>query len=148
MTGPHKTHLSRLLTRSFRADREAPGRARSSLAAVGDHIDDEIAEDMRLLVSELVTNSLRHTGTSTIRLEVWGSDAIVQVQVSDDGTGFDPPDTPRPRAASGWGLFMVERLADRWGVETRGDTRVWFEFLRPGAGGRSEREFFARSPTR
>ena len=138
--GSRDAQLSRLLTRSFAADREAPGRARLALRGLRGHVDREIAEDVRLLVSELVTNSLRHTGTAGIRLEVWGSDTTVRVEVFDEGRGFDVPHAPRPGDVSGWGLFMVDRLADRWGVETDDLTRVWFEFSRPGAGGR--REFF------
>ena len=141
-TGSDSTHLSRLLTRDFTADREAPGRARLALRAVRGYLDHEISDDVRLLVSELVTNSLRHTGTSGIRLEVWGSDEVVRVEVVDDGVGFDLPGTPQPGQVSGWGLFMVDRITDRWGVDTAGETRVWFEFDRPGAGGRERREFF------
>ena len=73
-----------------------------------------------MLVSELVTNSLRHTGSAEIELEVWSSDEVVRVDVSDRGAGFDVDGPPRPGKASGWGLFMVDRLADRWGVETSG----------------------------
>ena len=88
-------------------------------------------------MSELVTNSLRHTGSADIELEVWRSDEVVRVDVCDHGAGFDVPGPPQPGDASGWGLFMVDRLADRWGVETNGDTRVWFELraarrARPG----------------
>ena len=37
---------------------------------------------------------------------------------------------------------MVDRLADRWGIETDGDTRVWFEIARPDASGPARRDFF------
>jgi anti-sigma regulatory factor (Ser/Thr protein kinase) len=139
---PGHTDLDPLLTRSFTADREAPGRARLALRGLSGRLDHETSEDVRLLVSELVTNSLRHTGTSGIRLEVWASDAMVRVEVADDGVGFELPSNPRPGQVSGWGLFMVDRLTDRWGVDTAGETLVWFEFDRPGAGGRGRREFF------
>ena len=125
--------LQHLLGRSFRADRLAPGEARNALRALNGSLDRELAEDVRLLVSELVTNSLRHTGTSEIALEVWSSDEVVRVAVTDRGTGFDLDGPPTPGDASGWGLFMVDRLADRWGVETDGQTRVWFELTRPHA---------------
>ena len=142
-TDPNDTHLNRLLSRSFRADPEAPGRARLALRALSGHLDPAISGDVRLLVSELVTNSLRHTGTAGISLEVWASDETVRVEVTDEGRGFEPPRTPEPGQISGWGLFMVNRLADRWGVDTGAPTRVWFEFARPAAGGRGRREFFA-----
>ncbi len=61
------------------------------------------------------------------------------VEVADGGQGFDHALAPRPRLPasepepSGWGLFLVEHIADRWGaVQTDGETRVWFE-LSPGA---------------
>jgi hypothetical protein len=61
------------------------------------------------------------------------------VEVADAGQGFDHTSPTRPRAvagsasASGWGLFLVDRIADRWGaVQMDGETRVWFE-LSPGA---------------
>jgi anti-sigma regulatory factor (Ser/Thr protein kinase) len=121
-----------LLARTFQSDSQAPGSARRALRSLNGSIDPELAEDVRLLVSELVTNSLRHTGSASIELEVWGSDEVVRVDVSDRGAGFDVKGPPRPGKASGWGLFMVDRLADRWGVETNGNTRVWFELIRGG----------------
>lgn len=119
-----------LLARTFQSDSQAPGSARRALLSLSGSIDGDLAEDVRLLVSELVTNSLRHTGSADIELEVWSSDEVVRVDVSDRGAGFDVDGPPRPGKASGWGLFMVDRLADRWGVETNGTTRVWFELAR------------------
>jgi anti-sigma regulatory factor (Ser/Thr protein kinase) len=136
------SNLHRLLGRTFTADRQAPSAARNALQALNGSLDPVLAEDVRLLVSELVTNSLRHTGTADIELEVWGSDEVIRVSVSDHGAGFDLGGPPQPGDASGWGLFMVDRLADRWGVESNGDTCVWFELVRPAAGGRSRRDFF------
>jgi anti-sigma regulatory factor (Ser/Thr protein kinase) len=124
--------LDRVLARKFRADSHAPGRARSALGALNESLEDRIAEDVRLLVSELVTNSLRHTGTSEIELEVWRSPATVRVEVADRGAGFAVPEHPQPGQASGWGLFMVDRLANRWGVDAHDNTRVWFELDRSG----------------
>jgi anti-sigma regulatory factor (Ser/Thr protein kinase) len=135
--------MCRIYTKRFRSDPMAPGKSRTALRMLNGHLDPQVADDVRLLVSELVTNSLRHTGTSDIELEIWGSDDVVHVDVVDAGGGFDRPEAPRPGEASGWGLFMVDRLADRWGVETEGETRVWFEFRGPSAGGRAERELFA-----
>jgi anti-sigma regulatory factor (Ser/Thr protein kinase) len=84
---------------------------------------------LRLLVSELVTNSIRHvTGSKhPVVLEVRIGERNVRVEVHDGGAGFEPG-TPEPRgAAGGFGLFLVERMASRWGVERRDGTRVWFE---------------------
>ena len=125
---------NRLLARTFCADRHAPGSARRALVDLDDKLDSELVDDVRLLVSELVTNSVRHTGSAKIDLEVWRSEDVLHVDVCDHGDGFDVSSPPQPGDASGWGLFMVDRLADRWGIKTNGGTRVWFEMLRPGPG--------------
>lgn len=85
-----------------------------------------------LLVSELVTNSIRHGNGGSIGLAVELDERVARVAVLDGGHGFAPPPAPRrgePRP-SGWGLYLVERLADRWGVGDDGRTRVWFEVAR------------------
>jgi hypothetical protein len=58
--------------------------------------------------------------------------SAVLVEVSDSGPGFQHRPRRRTDAAeSGWGLFLVERLAHRWGIGREGPaTRVWFELLR------------------
>jgi hypothetical protein len=64
-------------------------------------------------------------------LKVLVGRSSVLTEVTDEGPGFDPARTGQPRDASGWGLFLVERLAHRWGVRQEGDaTRVWFELRR------------------
>jgi len=88
----------------------------------------------QLLVSELVTNAIRHAGLDdgdTITLSVEASDRALRIEVSDPGPGFaaDEP-FPDPDHASGWGLYLVRELSDRWGVERNTLTRVWFELDR------------------
>jgi anti-sigma regulatory factor (Ser/Thr protein kinase) len=87
-----------------------------------------------LLVSELVTNAVRHAVGETLRLVVMIDDGALRVEVHDPGGGFEPQapelDPARP---SGWGLFLVDELADRWGVDATPLTRVWFE-MDPEAG--------------
>ncbi len=110
---------------------DAVGVARKQLERMRDRLTDEAYEDARLMVSELVTNSLRHASLSSdqeIELVMIVRDGALRVEVGDAGSGFEP----RPRAIdasneSGWGLFLVARLADRWGVERDGLHRVWFE---------------------
>ncbi|HVW31407.1 MAG TPA: ATP-binding protein [Acidimicrobiia bacterium] len=119
----------------------AAGVARHALAGLGPFLDDGVAANAELLVSELVTNSVRHGGLppeASVEFSVRASSETLMVEVADRGRGFDgTPSRPRIPAGtsspSGWGLFLVERIADRWGaVEQDGETRVWFE-LRPGA---------------
>jgi len=87
--------------------------------------------DMRLLVSELVTNSVRHARSAEgdeLELEVSVTGELIHVRVTDHGPGFEAsPRGPEDDPGSGWGLFLVEQLSDRWGVELNGRTQVWFE---------------------
>jgi anti-sigma regulatory factor (Ser/Thr protein kinase) len=99
-------------------------------AIAADFADDDL-ETLRLLVSEVVTNAVRH-GSTTQPVELnahWNSE--VRIEVSDHGRGF----TPHPRSGpldepGGFGLYLVGRLADRWGVETTDGTTVWFVLQR------------------
>jgi anti-sigma regulatory factor (Ser/Thr protein kinase) len=110
--------------------------ARLALSDIDEHVDESLAFDVRLLVSELVTNSVRHAQIGpedSIHLKVTIADEHVRVEVSDTGPGFDPPaQDPTAELArdSGWGLFFVTQLADRWGVEREGGGHVWFEIER------------------
>jgi anti-sigma regulatory factor (Ser/Thr protein kinase) len=135
--------LKRLLSRPIRADRGAPGAARRALDELNGLIDPPLKDDLRLLVSEVVTNSVIHAQADSpgeVVLDVWASDDVVRVAVTDRGPGFEPARPPRPRERSGWGLVMVDRLADNWGVELGEGTAVWFEFRRAAdAGGGSRR---------
>jgi anti-sigma regulatory factor (Ser/Thr protein kinase) len=101
--------------------------ARSALAGLLGGVESPLYEDVRLLVSELVTNCVRHAGVGPEeQLEL-----LVSV-VRDPGPGFEPrPRAPHNTSDSGWGLVLVDRLADRWGVAREASTRVWFEIDRP-----------------
>ncbi len=90
-------------------------------------------EDVRLVVSELVANSILHARLSLkdrIALSVAVSGTSVQGKVCDPGSGgFEVSSDPRPRAdlSGGWGLPIVESISDRWGVERNSCVCVWFE---------------------
>ena len=112
--------------------------ARLALADLDDHLDQSAAFDVRLLVSELVTNSVQHGGVGaeeSVRLDVSFTADTVRVEVSDGGPAFEPPASPPPdNADTGWGLFLVEQLAARWGMADSG-SGVWFELHRGAAEG-------------
>jgi anti-sigma regulatory factor (Ser/Thr protein kinase) len=96
--------------------------------------DEALLNNLRLLVSEIVTNSVRHAGLddgSRISLHIEASPELVRVEVTDPGPGFVPR-VPELRISqdSGWGLYLVDELADRWGVDAGDGTRVWFEIDR------------------
>jgi anti-sigma regulatory factor (Ser/Thr protein kinase) len=105
--------------------------ARLALADLESHLDASVAFDVRLLVSELVTNSVRHADMpppGLVSLDVSLDARKIHVEVRDSGSGFEPRRRrPGQSKAGGWGLYLVERLADRWGVMRNTVTRVWFE---------------------
>ena len=111
---------------------EAALEARLLLEELKDLVRAEVLEDARILVAELVTNSVRHAGLSpqdriTVRIVL--SSEILRAEVCDPGPGFEaPPKRPGFRQTRGWGLYIVEQIAERWGIER--DERqkcVWFE---------------------
>lgn len=109
---------------------EAAREARAIVREQGRDLPVEVTEDAELLVSEVVSNSVRH-GAPDIRLEVAVTSASVTVRVTDGGDGVPRiGDTDsRPDEASGRGLRMVQLLAVDWGVEPwRGGSgkTVWF----------------------
>jgi anti-sigma regulatory factor (Ser/Thr protein kinase) len=106
--------------------------ARHALDQLTDLLPPEKLEDVRLVVSELVTNSILHAGLSAddqISLTVTVSDGAVRGSVCDPGPGFGMPSEPSPRSdlSGGWGLPIVETISDRWGVEGNRHACVWFE---------------------
>jgi anti-sigma regulatory factor (Ser/Thr protein kinase) len=106
----------------------APAQARGALDQISGRIAPQRMRDVRLLVSELVTNAVRHADGEGVRLVVTLTGGTLRIEVHDPGRGFEvhpPPDDPL--RASGWGLVLVEELADRWGVDHSPRTRVWFE---------------------
>jgi anti-sigma regulatory factor (Ser/Thr protein kinase) len=110
---------------------ESASKARRALSRIADRVPAALLPDVRLLVSELVTNSIRHAGLGpddTVQLVLLMDDRSLRVEVHDPGGGFRPrKPVPDPTRPSGWGLYLVEELADRWGVDSGHTTRVWFE---------------------
>jgi anti-sigma regulatory factor (Ser/Thr protein kinase) len=112
-----------------------PGAAAEARRAIGKlraDLDPPLMETLRLLVTELVTNSVRHTAAESVTLRVAVGKAAVLTEVADTGSGFDPECVEHAGDDdTGWGLFLVERLANSWGVKHEGPSkRVWFELRR------------------
>jgi anti-sigma regulatory factor (Ser/Thr protein kinase) len=110
----------------FRMSPRDPGQARRWLLVRGGDLPQDHLDLLLLLLSELVTNCVRHSGAAPgdrveIGLERWKG--TIHVDVQDPGHGFDRRDLrPGPH-----GLEIVEAGADRWGIEDSGPTTVWFE---------------------
>jgi anti-sigma regulatory factor (Ser/Thr protein kinase) len=111
---------------------EAAAEARKAISTLRADLDPPLMETLRLLVTELVTNSVRHTDAPKITLRVAIGKTAVLTEVTDEGPGFDPDALDEAGSDTcGWGLFLVERLAQNWGVkDERGSKRVWFELRR------------------
>jgi len=93
-----------------------------------------VGPQLSLLISEVVTNSVRHSqgaAPDLIDVTVRVSDEVVRAEITDPGTGFEPgPAEPKADRTGGWGLYLIDRLADRWGVCHEPHTQVWFELDR------------------
>ncbi len=118
----------------FAGAANAAGAARTALAAIDEHLDARAQHDLRLVVTELMANSVKHAGIgpgSSVGLDAEVRPRTVRVEITDPGPGFEPvvkPATPEdPDRMGGWGLLLVDQLTERWGVERGELTRVWFE---------------------
>lgn len=120
---------ARTLNVELPVDPRSPGAARRELAALAADLPADLRWDLQLLVSELVANSVRHAALDRedhIVLRARVADTSIRVEVSDHGHGFQP-ERPTGSGESRSGLWLVNRLADRWGVVRDGCTLVWFE---------------------
>ena len=113
--------------------------ARCARRAVREELSDALPKrrlaDVELLVSELATNSVRHAGCGEddeLSMEAAVEADRVRVRLFDRGRGFEEhtPQPPATGSAGGYGLILLERLADRWGVHRDEGFCVWFEVQR------------------
>lgn len=107
---------------------DAPSTARNIVRDAVPSAED--AATATLLTSEVVTNAVRHSGLTaddSIGFSVEVDEGTVRVRVSDEGAGFEKPANPVASEDHGFGLAMLDRLADRWGVTHDGANEVWFE---------------------
>ena len=108
---------------------DAPAQARAALEVFDQILAPEVLEDLQLVVSELVTNSVRFGPKRSITLSLKiGTDGLVRGEVIDQGDGerAKVEMRPEPSLEGGWGLHLVDRVTTRWGVH-EGSTHVWFE---------------------
>ncbi len=111
--------------------RTAPARARKALDAFNGSLS-EAADDLRLLVTELVTNAVVHANAgpdTSIEVKVEAAPDAIRGEILHPGPRFEAK--PRPDEQK-FGLYLVEQLADRWGHEpAESQNRIWFELDRP-----------------
>jgi anti-sigma regulatory factor (Ser/Thr protein kinase) len=112
---------------------DAPAAARHALRDLRAELGESRFRLCELLVSELVTNVVRHVAADAaldtvtdMRVRMYRD--RVRVEVRDAGPGFDArPRTEDQDPGSGWGLHLVDELADDWGVDRGLENCVWFE---------------------
>jgi anti-sigma regulatory factor (Ser/Thr protein kinase) len=121
------------LTVTVPASPEAGSALRRAIRSLDRYYGPRTAEDLDLLVTELATNGVKHaqisSGGNRITLDARVDPHVLRVEVRDRGEGFEPrPRLERPEPG-GWGLVLVEGIAERWGVK-RDPSAVWFELPR------------------
>jgi anti-sigma regulatory factor (Ser/Thr protein kinase) len=112
-------------------DLTAPATARRAVDDLSGTVAEDVLPDVRLLVSELVTNSVKYGGEGALRVQIdTDGPRKLRAEVIDQGVGFVPVARDRPSTeVGGWALHLVQTLSDRWGVY-EGSTHVWFEIDR------------------
>jgi anti-sigma regulatory factor (Ser/Thr protein kinase) len=108
---------------------DAPSQARAALEVFDQILSPDVLEDLQLVVSELVTNSVKFGPKRPITLALAiRNDGVVKGEVIDQGDGerAKVEMTVEPSLEGGWGLHLVDEVAQRWGVH-EGSTHVWFE---------------------
>lgn len=128
-----------VLERRFGSEPATVGASRRALDLIASRLDRSALENAKLLTSELTSNAVRHGprrpgAEVTLRAAVHGDG--LRIEVSDEGSGFRPPPPTGALDVGGWGLVLVDRVADRWGVKRGSPTTVWFELdhaIRDGA---------------
>jgi anti-sigma regulatory factor (Ser/Thr protein kinase) len=108
----------------LKPDEFAPSKARARVSRLGAKLGPRY-DDVVLVVSELVTNSVQHSASDrSIEMTVEVGDNTIRVEVTDKGSGFAPLESMR---GDGLGLIIVDRVAVSWGVVTNGRCTVWVE---------------------
>jgi anti-sigma regulatory factor (Ser/Thr protein kinase) len=111
-------------------------RAWATAASVTASLKEAERDDVMLVISELVTNAVRHVsrvpGEDTVSVAIGVAEPRLRIEVCDRGTGFAIEDVDRPTldAPDGRGLFIVDAIAMRWGSSRRGRHCVWTEIKR------------------
>jgi hypothetical protein len=125
---------------SFRPHDTAPAMARRVLDGLSGRVPVDVLDDARLLLTELMTSAVLHAGggeeeTISVAVEAASAELFVEVSMRVPASGSGGPGVA-PFPGTGWGLIILDRLADAWGVREHAGTTTsaWFR-LRWEAGG-------------
>lgn len=102
-----------------------------------------LGDDAGLVVTELFTNAVLHSGSDHVACVLWTAGGLLHVEIIDEGRGDGGPLSRRAADAdeNGRGLMLVAHLAEGWGVKppTRGTGRAVWATLACARGGASRR---------
>jgi anti-sigma regulatory factor (Ser/Thr protein kinase) len=109
----------------------APRMARElAREAARDRLDPDRLHEFVVMVSETVSNAVRHGGPEPdgrIGLRLEAEDGVMRVAVTDGGPAFNLEREALAVRGSHHGLLMVDQFANRWGLSLDGKKAVWFE---------------------
>lgn len=105
----------------------APGQARQAVDSLRGILGERRHDDLRLILSELVTNAVEHSPGKAISVHIEVDESgTVRGEIADEGDGTITVRSAGLELSGGYGMRIVDRLSREWGV--KGDnTRVWFE---------------------
>lgn len=119
----------RRATHTFANHSAEVGRARRAVGATLESWGAPVDQNLLLVVSELMTNAVRH-GSGVVELTLACDDHRIRLEVHDEGSAtlpaFRSPQTGGVDVG-GFGLRLVDALADDWGIDHNGGTKVWAE---------------------
>lgn len=145
-----REHHPAAITRQFPVEPGASAAARRALETLLWSLDDAEFQVTALLMSELVANSVEHSGASmqgSIGVDIQVTEASIRVEVADGGRGFVPAArTATSPLDSHWGLYLVDELAARWGADAP-RAAVWFELDRVPSAASAEPHLAATGAT-
>jgi len=120
-------HAAARLTARFPLTAASVGQARRFVRIALDTSTRQVLDEIELMVSELVTNAMLHA-ESPPRVDIVLGRAAYRVEIYDDDPSLPQLRDASPDALGGRGIFLVDRLASRWGAEPHGRGKVvWFE---------------------
>jgi anti-sigma regulatory factor (Ser/Thr protein kinase) len=113
----------------FRGLPQAVGAARRALREWEHHFDPVLFYDLSLCVSELVTNRVKHGDHADDHLElaVRRDEQLVRAEIREPRQDVVMSSPEEMKGGGDWGMFIVDRVADRWGVDHSAGTLVWCE---------------------
>jgi anti-sigma regulatory factor (Ser/Thr protein kinase) len=140
-TAPERVAIkdAKLVSFSVPGGKRAAGVARRSVLSSKVGVPSVMRHRLALLLSELVTNAIQHGGAGphqTIQVRLASTPKRVRVEVHDPGSHDGIPRDRLETETGGYGLLLVDRLADGWGRENtgRGGSLAWFELDLEGLG--------------